>query len=146
MDVSNHESISNAQKELQVKEGKLHILINKYVFQHLPTHHVTKQPFDSSAGQVGPMTHWYNDLSSPEHKTAETLGRALFESQSFESWAQLHCVNTFAIFFVTTAFLGLLAKGSEDRAGYTSCVINISSITGHWKLAGGHVHPSNPPP
>ena len=40
---------------------------------------------------------------------------------------------------MTTAFLGLLAKGSEDTQGYWSSVINITSISGITKLAQNHV-------
>jgi len=40
---------------------------------------------------------------------------------------------------VTTAFLGLLAKGSQDVDGYWSSVINITSISGIIKVAQNHV-------
>ena len=40
---------------------------------------------------------------------------------------------------MTTAFLGLLAKGSEDIQGYWSSVINITSISGILKIAQNHV-------
>ena len=40
---------------------------------------------------------------------------------------------------MTTAFLGLLAKGSDDIPGYWSSVINITSISGILKLAQNHV-------
>ena len=89
-----------------------------------------------------PVSPFFNQMDAPEHASAETLGRALFESESFESWAQIYTVNSASIFFVTTAFLGLLAKGSEDRPGYTSCVINNSSISAHIKLAQNHVRRS----
>ena len=78
-------------------------------------------------------------MNAPQHQSAETLGRAMFENESFEEWAQVYTVNSSSIYFVTMAFLGLLAKGSEDRAGYTSCVINNSSISGYMKLAQNHV-------
>ena len=98
-----------------------------------------------SAGQTGPVSAFFNDMNAPEHQSAETLGRALFENESFEEWSQLYTVNTSAIFFVTTAFLGLLAKGSEDKPGYTSCVVNNSSISGYNKLAQNHVCSVVPP-
>lgn len=63
----------------------------------------------------------------------------MFENESFEEWASLYSINTSSVYFVTMAFLGLLSKGSEDKEGYTSCVINISSISGYWKLAQNHV-------
>ena len=92
-----------------------------------------------SAGITGPVTEFFGNTSAPEHKDAETLGRALFDHQSFEDWADVQATNTSSIFFVTTAFLGLLAKGSEDVPNYTSSVINITSISGIMKLTQKHV-------
>ena len=40
---------------------------------------------------------------------------------------------------MTTAFLGLLDKGSRDFEGYTSSVVNITSISGILKIAQRHV-------
>ncbi|TFY63012.1 hypothetical protein EVJ58_g3491 [Rhodofomes roseus] len=88
-----------------------------------------------SAGIAGPFATFFNDPSAPEHKDAETLGCALFDSASFEDWANVYTINTFSVYFVTTALLGLLAKGSEDVPGYTSSVINLGSISGNTKLA-----------
>jgi len=121
MDISNKESILQAQKVIAEKEGKLHILVN-------------------NAGQTGPVSPFLDDPTAPEHKDAETLGRALFENESPNEWADLYSVNTFPLFFVTTAFLGLLDKGSREREreGYTSSVINITSISGIIKLAQNH--------
>jgi NAD(P)-dependent dehydrogenase (short-subunit alcohol dehydrogenase family) len=80
-------------------------------------------------------------MSAPEHKDAETLGMALFNNESFEAWGSLYSINTFSIFFVTNAFLGLLDKGSQEpnRPNYISTVINITSISGLIKLAQDHV-------
>ena len=93
------------------------------------------KPGSFSAGVAGPFATFFNDTSAPEHRDAETLGRALFDNESFDDWAKLFAVNTFSVYFVTTAFLGLLAKGSEDVSGYTSSVVNIGSISGVTKLA-----------
>jgi NAD(P)-dependent dehydrogenase (short-subunit alcohol dehydrogenase family) len=92
-----------------------------------------------SAGQVGPVSRFLNDASAPERKDASTLGQALFDNESFDSWAALYKIDTFSIFFVTTAFLGLLDNGSREKEGYTSSVINITSISGIMKLAQRHV-------
>ncbi|KAF5315071.1 hypothetical protein D9619_007292 [Psilocybe cf. subviscida] len=119
MDVTNKESIAKAKKSIEEKEGKLHILVN-------------------NAGQVGPYSQFFNDLSAPEHKDAETLGTALFNNESFEGWADLYKINSASIFFVTTAFTGLLAKGSKDVEGHWSSVVNITSMSGVIKLAQNH--------
>ncbi|KAF9021071.1 short-chain dehydrogenase [Hymenopellis radicata] len=118
MDVTSKESIMEVKKVLQEKEGKLHILVN-------------------NAGQVGPCSFWFNDLSSPQHKDAESVGQALFE-ESAQGWADVYAINVHSIYFVTTAFLGLLEAGTKSRPGYTSTVINITSISGLMKLAQEH--------
>jgi NAD(P)-dependent dehydrogenase (short-subunit alcohol dehydrogenase family) len=114
MDVTDRASIAEAQKVLEQKEGRLHILVN-------------------NAGQVGPSF----DSKAPEYQNAENLGKLLF-SQDPEGWTKVHQANTFSIYFVTAAFLGLLDKGSRDTEGYTSCVINITSVCGLTKLSQEH--------
>jgi len=119
MDVTDKESILKVKTHIEEKEGKLHVLVN-------------------NAGQIGPISPFLNNKEAPENKTAESLGTALFNCQSFESWSSHSSVNLASIFFVTTAFLGLLAKGSEDTEGYWSSVVNITSISGIIKLAQNH--------
>jgi NAD(P)-dependent dehydrogenase (short-subunit alcohol dehydrogenase family) len=119
MDVTDKTSIATAKKSIEEKEGKLHILVN-------------------NAGQDGPRSPFLSDPSAPESQTAESLGTALFNHESFKEWADHYTVNSASIFFVTTAFLGLLAKGSEDEEGYLSSVINITSISGIIKVAQEH--------
>jgi len=119
MDVTDRESILNVKKVIEEKEGKLHILVN-------------------NAGQTGPVSPFFNEPSAPQRKDAETLGLALFNNESNKEWADHYSINTFSIFFVTTAFLGLLAKGSANQKDYTSCVINTTSVSGITKLAQNH--------
>ena len=92
-----------------------------------------------SAGQTGPVSPFLENTSGPEHKDPGTLGRAMFDNESLEGWADVYKINTFSIYLVTTAFLGLLAKGSADVAGHTSIVINVTSVSGLIKLAQNHV-------
>ncbi|KDQ62557.1 hypothetical protein JAAARDRAFT_122177 [Jaapia argillacea MUCL 33604] len=119
MDVTNKESIMAGRKHIEEIEGRLHILVN-------------------NAGQVGPTSAFLTDPSAPERKDPNTFGLSLFNNESFESWSSLYNINTFSIFFVSTAFLGLLEKGSQDVSGFTSVVINITSISGIIKLAQDH--------
>ncbi|KAJ7164659.1 short-chain dehydrogenase [Mycena crocata] len=121
MDVTSRESISEVKKLIQEKEGKLHILVN-------------------NAGQVGPTSPFLTDPSAPERKDPETFGQALFNNETFSQWADVYSINTFSLFFVTTAFLGLLDKGTRESQtpGFTSSVINITSISGIIKLAQDH--------
>jgi len=119
MDVTDKTSITAAKKYIEEKEGRLHILVN-------------------NAGQGGPRSPFLSDPSAPENKNAESVGMALFNNESFEGWAEYYTVNSASIFFVTNAFLGLLAKGSEDVEDYWSSVINITSISGVIKVAQEH--------
>jgi len=116
MDVTDKTSITRAAQEIEAREGKLHILIN-------------------NAGQVGPVTPAFQHTNDPM-----TLGQILFESEEFEDWSKLFTVNLASIFFVTMAFLHLLEKGSLERlpTGYSSTVINITSISGAIKLSQNH--------
>ncbi|KAF7297816.1 NAD(P)-binding protein [Mycena kentingensis (nom. inval.)] len=121
MDVTSRESILEVKKLIQGKEGKLHILVN-------------------NAGQVGPTSDFLTNPQAPERKDPETFGQALFDNETFEQWGDLYAINTFSVFFVSTAFLGLLDKGTResDRPGFSSSIINITSISGVIKLAQDH--------
>ncbi|KAH9925389.1 NAD(P)-binding protein [Epithele typhae] len=122
MDVTSRESIAAARDQIEAADGKLHLLVN-------------------NAGQVGPVSPWFEDPNAPQRASADATGRALFADASFDDWAQIYSVNTFSIWFVTTAFLGLLTKGSDDVSGYTSSVVNITSVSGHVKLSQNHASP-----
>ncbi|TFK27993.1 short-chain dehydrogenase [Coprinopsis marcescibilis] len=119
LDVTDKASIRKVKSHIEKEDGKLHILVN-------------------NAGQVGPVSRFLQDPSAPESKDAETLGTAVFEGEGIDEWANLFTINTFSIFFMTTAFLGLLAKGSEDVQDHWSSVVNISSISGITKLSQNH--------
>jgi NAD(P)-dependent dehydrogenase (short-subunit alcohol dehydrogenase family) len=93
----------------------------------------------SSAGQVGPQAPFFSDPSAPECKDTATLGRALFDSQSVDEWANLHTINVAPLFFVSTAFLGLLEKGTKETSGYVAVIINITSISSVMKTSQNHV-------
>ncbi|PPR01544.1 hypothetical protein CVT24_001855 [Panaeolus cyanescens] len=119
MDVTDKDSIQKGKQIVAEKEGKLHILVN-------------------NAGQVGPTSPFLNNPDAPQNKDAETMGNAMFNSESVEGWKDLYAINSASIFFVTTAFLGLLAKGSEDEVNNWSSVVNITSISGVIKVAQDH--------
>lgn len=50
-----------------------------------------------------------------------------------DSWADTFRTNVGSIFWMSMTFLPLLAKGKEVTPGYTSQVINVSSISGYMK-------------
>ncbi|ELU35957.1 short chain dehydrogenase domain-containing protein [Rhizoctonia solani AG-1 IA] len=88
-----------------------------------------------SAAITGPVSMFFNDPSASENKSAEALGNALFENEKVEDWMGLYGNNVASIFFVTTAFLGLLSKASETRGAWSAGVINISSMSGQLRIS-----------
>jgi NAD(P)-dependent dehydrogenase (short-subunit alcohol dehydrogenase family) len=50
-----------------------------------------------------------------------------------EQWAETFSVNVTGLYFTSIAFLPLLAKGGKTTPGYSSSVVNISSISGFMK-------------
>lgn len=50
-----------------------------------------------------------------------------------ESWADTFKTNVTSIYYMSMTFLPLLAKGREVTPGYTSSVVNITSISGVMK-------------
>ncbi|KAG2155850.1 uncharacterized protein EDB93DRAFT_1247495 [Suillus bovinus] len=129
MDVTKKDSIKAGVTRLSQAEGRLHILVN-------------------NAGQSGPLSSELNQPSPTAQKEAGPLSEYLFNNESFEEWSSLYAINTFSIYFVTVAFLDLLDKGSKnnDREGFSSSVINITSMSGtrqfcynSSKAAGSHL-------
>ncbi|OAX33066.1 NAD(P)-binding protein [Rhizopogon vinicolor AM-OR11-026] len=119
MDVTKKDGINAGVTAISQAEGKLHILVN-------------------NAGQCGPLSPELNNPSPTAQKEAGPLGEYLFNNESFEEWSSLYAINTFSIYFTTVAFLDLLDKGSKDNEGFSSSVINITSISGLMKVAQRH--------
>ncbi|KAI9932569.1 hypothetical protein ASPWEDRAFT_122776 [Aspergillus wentii DTO 134E9] len=112
-DVTSKESIQKLVDEISAKESKLHILIN-------------------NAGISSPT-------QDTDQKDPKKLQEALFKNQSkFQEWEEVMRTNVAQLFFVTTAFLPLLNKGTEEKRGWSSTVINISSISGLVKTSQHH--------
>ncbi|KIK61617.1 hypothetical protein GYMLUDRAFT_568329 [Collybiopsis luxurians FD-317 M1] len=114
MDVTNEESIKKGVQMLSEREGKVDILIN-------------------NAGTNVPS-------SQPDHATKGLeyfkQGKLPYELETFEGWSDMFKLNTFAPFFVTTAFMDLLIEGASSCAAKkTSVVINISSVATTLKAA-----------
>ncbi|TRM63998.1 hypothetical protein BD626DRAFT_547754 [Schizophyllum amplum] len=118
MDATNKDSILNAKKQIADKEGKLHVLVN-------------------NAGQVGPTSGFMSQPDAPENKDPEAFGMGLFKEDQ-QGWSDVFAINNHSLFFVSSAFVGLLAKGAADFGAYSSSVINITSISGQIKVAQDH--------
>lgn len=83
-------------------------------------------------------------ISSPslqtESSSAQEMKENLFDHKdsTYESWNETYNTNVTATYFVTTAFLPLLQQSSQTHEGWSSTVINISSISGLIKGAQHH--------
>ncbi|KAK7054488.1 hypothetical protein VNI00_003686 [Paramarasmius palmivorus] len=137
MDVTNKEEIANAVKVIEEEDGKLDILVNKYISSLSYT--LLAKEYPDSAGDVGP----FYSLSESAGGVMNSMPYALaqdkdcdqwsnshfFNQYDFEHWANVFNLNTTAPFFVTMAFLDLLKKGAASRKVMSS-VIMISSVAG----------------
>jgi NAD(P)-dependent dehydrogenase (short-subunit alcohol dehydrogenase family) len=64
--------------------------------------------------------------------SAQSISEHFWKSEP-ESWADTFKTNVVAVYYMSIAFLPLLAKGCETTPGYTSSIINVSSISGAMK-------------
>ncbi|KAL8801943.1 MAG: hypothetical protein Q9182_004124 [Xanthomendoza sp. 2 TL-2023] len=114
-DVADKEDIRRLVQEMEKKEEALHILIN-------------------NAGI-------YSAAQNPQGSNATEAKENLFDppNATFDDWADVYRTNAASHYFVTTAFLPLLARGSDPKhPGYQSCVMNISSINGLIRTSLSH--------
>ena len=124
MDITDKSSILIARDTIASTDGFLDVLVN-------------------NAGQTGPMSFWMADESAVQNRDAEAFGAGLL-AEDQDGWASVFAANAQSIFFVTTAFLGLLAKGAARHGAYTASVINITSMCASSKIAQAHVRGSSP--
>ncbi|ESU10522.1 hypothetical protein FGSG_02792 [Fusarium graminearum PH-1] len=105
-DIGNKEGIQKLFDEYKSKEDCLCILINN-------------AGISSTSFQV-------------EANSAQKMKENLFDNKdaTFEDWNQTYNTNVTGMYFTTAAFLPLLQKSSEKYQGWSSTVINISSISG----------------
>lgn len=114
VDVTDKESIKKLAQEISSREKYLSVLIN-------------------NAGiSTGTQT--------TEHKDPDQLQKSLFEDSAADigAWDDTFRTNVSQLFFMTSAFLPLLQKGSEQERGWSSTVLNITSISGIVKVSQHH--------
>ncbi|KAI9681231.1 MAG: hypothetical protein M1817_002513 [Caeruleum heppii] len=70
--------------------------------------------------------------SKPDFKNAQSISDHMWKSEP-ENWQETFMTNLTSQFFVSAAFLPLLAKGREALPGYSSSIVNIASISGFMK-------------
>jgi NAD(P)-dependent dehydrogenase (short-subunit alcohol dehydrogenase family) len=71
------------------------------------------------------------------HESAEALSKELF-NEDFAAWENVYRTNVIGYFFMTAGFLPLLSAASAKKPGYTSSVINISSMSGITRTSQHH--------
>jgi NAD(P)-dependent dehydrogenase (short-subunit alcohol dehydrogenase family) len=105
-DIGNKEGIQKLYEEYSSKENCLCILVNN-------------AGISSNSFQV-------------EADSAQEMKENLFDNKdaTFEDWNSTYNTNVTGVYFTTAAFLPLLQKSSEKHQGWSSTVINISSISG----------------
>lgn len=113
-DMTSKEAIHKLVTEIESKEKALHILIN-------------------NAGISSTKAN--TDAEDPKELQQELFSS---ENSTFDEWEQVYRTNVCQAFFTTTAFLPLLQKGSDLVQGWSSTVINISSISGIIKSSQHH--------
>ena len=86
-----------------------------------------------------------SNSDAPENKDPEAFGMTLFKEDQ-QGWSDVFAINNHSIFFVSSAFVGLLAKGAADYGAFSSSIINITSISGTIKVAQDHVRSLPPLP
>lgn len=113
-DISNKDSIKELYSAFSKQEKHLDILVN-------------------NAGISTGSTN--TDAGS-----AEALKKELFENESatFQDWDNIFRTNVSQIFFMTAAFLPLLDAASQQTPGWSSAVLNITSISGMVKTSQHH--------
>lgn len=113
-DVTKKDEIRKLVSEISTREGHLSILMN-------------------NAGISG-------ETQKTEAEDVTELRESLFDdpSATFDEWDDVFRTNVSQIFFMTTAFLPLLQRGSEVERGWSSTVINTSSISGIVKVSQHH--------
>ena len=80
----------------------------------------------------------FNRNKPPNNNDARSISQHFLKSEP-QQWADTFNTNVTAGYFMSMAFLPLLAKGQETMmgSGYTSSIVNISSISGAMKGSSG---------
>lgn len=111
-DITSKEDINLLVKVLEKSEKKLDILVN-------------------NAGIAGDVT------VNPNENSAEKVKESLMKD-TFENWEKVYRTNVTAAYFLTAACVPLLHQSTISTPGWSSTVLNISSISGLTKISQHH--------
>ncbi|KAF2085613.1 NAD(P)-binding protein [Saccharata proteae CBS 121410] len=113
-DVSDKSEVQRLVKEISSKEPSgIQLLVN-------------------NAGIARDDNTKYSTNGQPDMTSAQAISDHFMKSTP-ESWAETFHTNVTAGYFMSMAFLPLLAKGGSRTPGYSSSVVNVSSISGAMK-------------
>jgi len=113
-DITKKEECIRLAEEVSSKEPKgVHLLVN-------------------NAGIARDDNTKFSANGEPDYSSAEAISQHLLKSET-SAWAETFETNVTAQYFMSAAFIPLLGKGSEVTPGYTSSIVNISSISGLMK-------------
>lgn len=120
-DVTQKQDIALLLKEVESREPHLSVLIN-------------------NAGISGESRQDVEGGAQQQQHASHGLKGTLFDDSSatFDDWTSVYRTNVAQLYFLTSAFLPLLQKGTEAEHGFSSTVINISSISGIIKSSQHH--------
>jgi len=113
-DVSTKDGCLKLAKDLQEKEPKgIHLLVN-------------------NAGIARDDNTKFSSNGQPDMTSAEDISKHFLKSEE-QQWMETFQTNVMGQYFMSMAFLPLLSKARESTPGYTSQVVNVSSISGAMK-------------
>ncbi|KAI9663608.1 MAG: hypothetical protein M1821_007098 [Bathelium mastoideum] len=113
-DISQKSEVERLAKEVEAKEPSgIHLLVN-------------------NAGIARDNSTKYDIAGEPDMNDPLSISKHFMNSPE-EAWSETYKTNVTAGFYMSMAFLPLLAKGNGVIPGYTSSVVNISSVSGYMK-------------
>ncbi|KAH8200498.1 hypothetical protein TruAng_005328 [Truncatella angustata] len=113
-DVSTRDGAVKIAKDVESKETNgIHLLVN-------------------NAGIARDDATKYYSAGQPDMSDAKAISEHFLKSEE-KSWSETFQTNVTGAYFTSMAFLPLLAMGSGVTPGYTSQVVNVTSISGAMK-------------
>ncbi|KAI0140640.1 hypothetical protein BJ166DRAFT_597867 [Pestalotiopsis sp. NC0098] len=113
-DVSTKDGAVEIARQLGEKEPKgIHLLVN-------------------NAGIARDDATKYSSAGQPDMKDAQAISEHFMKSEQ-GAWAETFQTNVAGAYYMSMALLPLLAKGRDATPGYTSQVVNVTSISGVMK-------------
>jgi NAD(P)-dependent dehydrogenase (short-subunit alcohol dehydrogenase family) len=131
-DISTKEGAIQLSKDLEAKEPKgIHLLVNNAGIARDDNTKFCK------LYQTRKIVRRWTNLATatngqPDMTDANAISQHFLRSEDAQ-WAETFKTNVTGQYFMAMAMLPLLAKGREVTPGYTSQVVNVSSISGQMK-------------